>query len=113
MGLTDIVFRPENAVIIGAISAIVSSLRFVWPEFDRHRLAIRYLPLLPLLLGVVLLWIPGIPQAALGAGDRVLLGLTLGGFVMAGYKVYSQTLRGRDARLEHRGLDDTPPPWSR
>lgn len=96
--LIAIVLAPTNLAIIVGVWVLLTTAQRVGPEVFARPLMVRLLPVLPLVLCIAALWLPGITAPAT-IGERVLLGLLLGAAVGHAHKLLVQTGLGRDARL--------------
>lgn len=104
VGIFEIIASPQNAGIIAIAAAIMTVLMRIMPPRMRMRgWTARALPVLPVLLCMGIVWIPGLQAAAgLGAGDKLALGAALGCGLAWGFKVVRQTILGHDDRIKPR-----------
>lgn len=78
--------------------------------FDKNSIFVRALPVLPFVFGAItgIGVLPALASdlglnaiAAMSMWEFTTLGFGAGGFAAGGYKVVSQTILGKDQRLEH------------
>lgn len=97
--LIAIVLKPENLAVILGVWIVLTTAQRVLPELFAKPLVVRLLPLMPLVLCIAAMWMPGV-AAPPTVGERVLLGLILGFAVGFVHKLVKQTGLGQDARLQ-------------
>lgn len=99
--LVELLVRPENVYIMAAVWAILGVIkRILPPKVNDHSLAVRLAPSYPLLLCVAFVWIPGAQPADMAPFSKFLVGCILGGACGYLHKFYTQTIRGKDARIK-------------
>jgi hypothetical protein len=100
-GILEIFAQKENVYVIGLVLAVMTVVvRVLPPKLRNHGWTARVLPVLPVMLAVGFVWIPGLSVAQeLGFGDRLALGAIIGVVLAWGFKVYKQTIMGRDERI--------------
>lgn len=70
----------ENAALIGAIVALLSTVKAVWPSLFTKPMVMRFLPLMPIVLGVAAVFI-GFGDAGYAISEwqsKLLLGCLVG-----------------------------------
>lgn len=102
MNLLEVLAQWQNAAIMVAASAIIATARKSLPEFFKKNWVIRLEPVLPFVICEAAVWLPDL-RADEGTGSTVMLGLVLGAFSSATYKIYKQTVRGKDSRVHKEG----------
>lgn len=97
--LLDIFMRPENLLLMFAVWAFIGTAKKALPDIAASAVFARIAPVLPLALCVAAMWMPGVQQASLGVGEKVLLGCVLGFAVGHLHKLTKQTFLGNDERI--------------
>lgn len=98
--LADLVLRPENVYIMAAVWSLLGVIKRLLPKgVHDHAWYVRLAPAYPLLLCSAFVWIPGAQPADMAPASKILVGCILGGACGYLHKVWSQTIRGRDARI--------------
>jgi len=99
--LVQLLLRPENLYLMVAMYAVLTTAQKVLPErWINHPLVVRLAPLYPLVLCSAGVWVPGQQPADMSAGSKVLVGLVLGWACGHLNKVWKQTVRGKDSRIQ-------------
>lgn len=98
--ILELVLRRENVYVLAATWSLLAAVNKMLPQTVGHPWAARFAPLLPVLLCSLFVWLPGLQTIGLAAGERILIGLILGGAAGWGHKFYAQTIRGRDDRIK-------------
>lgn len=106
--LIDMILKPENISVMTACWVVMAAIKRAAPELSRAGWWARLQPVLPLFLCIAAMWIPGIEQESLGAGDRVILGIMLGGATGHAHKLFGQTFLRRDKRLKKQDELELP-----
>jgi hypothetical protein len=89
---------------------LITTLRKVLPaKWNDNKLIVRFMPLYPLILCSIGVWIPAQQPADRGAGSKVLVGLILGWACGHLNKVWTQTVRGNDQKLRTAETKKQPP----
>jgi len=93
---------PENAAILAIGFAVMTVLiKVAPPGLGEHNLFVRLLPVLPVPICMGLVWIPGLQAVAnMGIGDKLSVGAAIGCGMVFTYKIWSQTIRGKDERID-------------
>lgn len=106
--LVELIVRPENVYIMAAAWSILSVIKRLIPKVHNHAWYVRLAPSYPLILCCVFVWIPGAQPAEMAPFSKFLVGCILGGATGYLHKFWSQTIRGKDARIkgEKRRADD-------
>ena len=94
MNLFEILAQWQNGAIMVGSSALIEVARLVFKGFFEKPMVARLLPALPIILCSLAVYLPGVSQAAWGS--TLILGIVLGTFSMAAYKMYKQTFLGKD-----------------
>jgi C4-dicarboxylate transporter len=97
--LVDILMRPSNLILMTAVWALIGSLKKAAPELNNSAAFARVAPLLPIVLCIGAMWIPGVEHESMGVGERILLGCVLGFAVGHVHKLTRQTFLGKDERI--------------
>lgn len=100
----------ENLSAIMAIWMLMTAVTWLLPSVKAHHLYARIETVAPLLLGIALVFIPGwiVDEDLAGVGARVFRGINLGGLAMVGFKLWRQTILGKDPRIEARLRGEVP-----
>jgi len=101
--LTDTILQPENLAVVVGVWVLLQSIAKAMPKLSANSLWARIQPLLPLVLCVAALWIPGAAQEGMSIADKLWLGLLMGYFVGHTHKIMNQTALGRDERIAKPG----------
>jgi hypothetical protein len=88
--LTDVVLNPENLAVVTGVSIVMVTVTRAVPELVATTWWARVRPLLPPLMCIAALWLPGVADAQMQTGDRALLGLLLGVFAGQVHKILNQ-----------------------
>lgn len=99
MSFAAYLMQVENLLIVAAVWTVIKLAQRFLPDVFKQRLVVRFLPLLPIGLTSLAVWLPGVGPVDLTAGNRVLLGIVLGAMVAHAHKVFAQTALGYDRRL--------------
>lgn len=94
MSLFEILAQWQNGAIMVGVASLISVVRSIFPALFDKAIVMRVLPAIPIVLCEALVWLPGVAQD--GWGSTAILGLVLGTFSMAAYKMYKQTFLGKD-----------------
>ncbi len=97
--LMDTVLEPANFAVVVGVWVIITTLHKMIPELKGRGWWARLQPVLPLVLATAAMWMPGVAQASMTFGDKVLLGLLLGFAVGHVHKMVKQTGMGKDERI--------------
>lgn len=97
--LVNIILKPENMAVVVGVWVIITTAKKAVPEFMSHPILVRILPVIPIVLCVAAMWLPGVGQTDMAVGDKILLGLLLGFAVGHAHKVVKQAGMGKDARI--------------
>lgn len=99
--LVQLLLRQENLYLMVAVYALLTTIQKVLPPgLNEHHLAVRLQPLYPMILCSIGVWIPAQQPPDMSAGSKVLVGLILGWACGNLHKVWKQTVRGKDARID-------------
>ncbi len=92
-----------NVTVAVAIYTIMLTVKRTMPKLVQHHLWARFEPIAPLVIACGMVWIPGLGvAAALGIGDRIMLGLNIGALAAYGHKLLKQSFLGDDERIQLR-----------
>lgn len=98
--LISTVLAYENLAVVVGCWIVITTAQRAAPEFFKRPIVARLLPIFPLVLCTAALWLPGVAQAAMSIGDKILLGLLLGFAVGHAHKIITQAGLGKDARIK-------------
>jgi hypothetical protein len=93
--LMDLVLKLENLMVVVAVWVVVNRFSKAFPKILRMAVVRKVWPLVPLVLCISAMWLPGIAQSSLAIGDKILLGLVLGGAEEIAHKVLKKWLGGQ------------------
>lgn len=101
-GIFAAIADPKNAAVLAIALAVMTVLiKLAPPGLDENSLYVRLLPVYPVPLCMGIVWIPGLSAtAALTTGDKIALGAALGIGLAWSFKVWRQTVLGKDERIE-------------
>lgn len=92
----------ENAASLVSIWFLLTLVAKLAPNVRNHPWYARVETVLPFALGVAAAfipgWIDGLEEAVVG--EKIKHGITLGGLAMGGFKIWRQTILGKDERIE-------------
>ncbi len=88
-------------LIMVAVWVGVSTLQRLFPDLAQDRRWVRALPVVPIVLCSVLVWLPGLTDGTVA--ERILLGVVLGAFCGHAHKLVRQTVFGNDRRVRRPG----------
>jgi hypothetical protein len=90
--------RAENVLIMLAVSVSISVVHRLFAQhLERNPVWIRLLPVLPIMMCSVAVWLPDLVIG--GAYEKILLGVVLGAFSGHAHKLIRQTVFGNDKRI--------------
>jgi len=92
--LSKILLTPQNLGIMVASWTIIAVSRRMFPSLFKKPIMIRLLPVLPILLCMALLWLPGLRPAGVEWGWMLILGILLGWGTGHLHKILKQTVLG-------------------
>lgn len=104
MTVDAILLNPTNLLIICFVWVLLSMLQNYLPVLERNKTFVRLLPLLPIVICSIIVWIPGAAPHAPTAMYKVMLGVVLGAMAANGHKIFRQTALGQDDRIKPKGL---------
>jgi hypothetical protein len=90
--------NPENLAVVTGVSIVLLTLTRAVPELVAASWWARLQPLISLLICTAALWLPGVADARMSIGDRVLLGLLLGLLTGRVYEILGRMIVGRHRR---------------
>lgn len=90
-------FNVDNVLIMITASVVIAVTRYVFPWLEDHRAWVRSLPLQPIALCSIFVWLPGLAPGC--ASEKILLGIVLGTFSGQAHKVVKQSIFGNDKRI--------------
>ena len=88
---------PNLAIIISS-AGILTAIRSSAPAIDQHPWWARVQPFAPLVICVVLVFLPS-ATPLVHWGEKIILGLSLGAISTVVYKTFVQSILGRDQRI--------------
>jgi hypothetical protein len=88
-----------NLGIILASAGILAAIRNGIPSVDQHHLWARVQPVAPLVICTALVFLPSATDVGRW-GDKVILGIALGSLSTLVYKTITQSVMGRDQRIQ-------------
>ena len=98
--LTELLLRKENLYLMaGAWIVLQTILRFLPISVMDSPWTIRVLPIAPIILCSIGVWIPGLQSDSVQVGERIMVGLILGYAVAHSYKITLQSILGKDVRI--------------
>jgi hypothetical protein len=104
---TELFLRYESLMITAASWVIIQVIQKSVTPVGSHRLFIRFKPIMPVVISVVMAYLPSFK---LGSWDETLIyGIILGSLTGFGQKLLKQTLLGQDARLQSEKEEVTKP----
>lgn len=98
----EYVLTMNNLLIVVSVWTLIGTIHKVAPGLKDKDASmatatwVRFLPVLPVLLSVIAVWIPGAGPVDLTPANRLFLGIILGQFSAHAHKIFGQTLLGRD-----------------
>jgi hypothetical protein len=92
--------RVEYGAVQCAAAVIIILFARAFPKITASKTYARIAPLLPLVLCILLGFIPGVHPAEMPFGVRILFGVLLGATLGWAYKFVKQSVGGQDDRLE-------------
>lgn len=101
--LSDLLLVPSHLYLMAASWILMYGARKILPDLHEHPTLARALPLMPILLCSIGVWIPGAVEPGLLAGERIIMGIVLGGATAYSHKTIKQTILGHDARINGNG----------
>lgn len=105
MDLITLVANPENAALVAAITTALETVKKAAPGLSGKSWWARLLPVLPVVLGALLIHMPGLAPSELpDPGARTLLGAMIGAANAWGFKVVSQSVRRKDTRIKSKAV---------
>ena len=93
--LSKMILTPENIGIMVSAWFLIALSRRVFKEFFKRLIMQRILPLLPMLLCMGLVWLPGLSPKGTTWGWNIILGIVLGWGVGHLHKILSRTVFGK------------------
>lgn len=99
--LSNLLLTKENLAVMVAAWTILSVAKRVLPGLFQKSVMARLLPLLPMLLCMAMVWLPGIRPEGVDWGWLLVLGVVLGWGVGNLHKVLKQTVLGQDALIQN------------
>lgn len=108
--LSKLILTPENLGIMVASWFLISISRTMFPNFYAKPVVIRLLPVFPLVLCMMFIWLPGLTPEGTTWGWKIILGIVLGWGVGHLHKVLNQTVLGKSASLEKAAASKKPDP---
>jgi hypothetical protein len=104
--LSDLLLTKENLIIMVASWFLIAVAKRVLPNLFKKPFMARILPMLPMVLCMGLIWLPGLrPPTAWGA--TLVTGIVLGWGVGQLHKVLAQSVLGKDEVIKN---GKKPPP---
>jgi hypothetical protein len=100
----------QNALVMAGTWGLLETVTRALPKVFTLQVTVRFLPFASLVICSAAVWIPGVVPSDMPIGIRVFLGINLGVWAGWFYKVWKQTIRGRDARLPAKDDGAQPPP---
>ena len=95
------ILQVENVLIMLASSAVIFTARQALPSLRHNAAWARLLPVLPVALCSLAVWMPGLVGGR--ASQKLLLGIVLGALSGHAYKLVTQTVFGNDRSIRgHR-----------
>jgi hypothetical protein len=99
--LVELLVRQQNLYLMAAVYALLTTIQKVLPpDYSDHHLSVRLAPLYPLILCSAGVWLPGQQPDDMGSSSKVLVGLILGYACGQANKIWKQTIKGKDSRIE-------------
>lgn len=89
--LLDTLMQWENLSTMAATAVLLATAKRVLPKLHKHSVWQRCLPLLPLIMCSIAVWIPGIQPEEMSVGSRITLGIILGAGTGQAHKILKQT----------------------
>jgi len=105
--LSSLLLTKENLGVMVAAWTILSVAKKVLPGLFKKSVMARILPLLPMVLCMGMVWLPGIRPKGVDWGWLLVLGVVLGWGVGSLHKVLKQTVLGQDALIQAKKPEKT------
>lgn len=94
-----IMLRYENLLTMVGCWVFISTLTKVFKTSAKSKLVAKLLPLAPIIFCEGAVWLPGLQPAEAGIGERLMLGLVLGFGSGHIFKIWRQSVFGKDTRI--------------
>ena len=91
--------HPSNILIVAFVWIVIGMLRRGLPDAMERPIVVRLLPLMPIALCSILVWLPGVADHVNDGASKAMLGVVLGAMAANGHKIFRQTALGDDRRI--------------
>jgi len=106
--LTSLLLKAENLYLMAGVWVIQEMAnRLLPPRVTQSQTWVRLAPVLPILMCLAGVWLPGIMPAGVPWTEYVLTGLILGYAIGHSRKIFMQGVLGRDPRLVKEGQENS------